>query len=110
LAYQPYRRLLCASYSCMNTLLQTKILVSDLPEPVPAREIVGVYLRTWRIELLVEELKRVVGLGPHRSPNRPSASNAGWPSRLWPICSCSSFLPGIFREIGRGARFAYSAP
>jgi hypothetical protein len=45
---------------------QTKILVTHLPETVPAREIVGVYLRRWWIELLVKELKGVVGLGQHQ--------------------------------------------
>ena len=45
---------------------QTKILVTNLPETVPAREIVGVYLRRWWIELLVKELKGVVGLGQHQ--------------------------------------------
>jgi hypothetical protein len=44
---------------------QTKILVTNLPEPVTAREIVGVYLRRWWIELLVKELKGVVGMGQH---------------------------------------------
>jgi hypothetical protein len=42
---------------------QTKILVTNLPETVPAREIVGVYLRRWWVELLVKELKGVVGMG-----------------------------------------------
>ena len=45
---------------------QTKILVTNLPETGPAREIVGVYLRRWWIELLVKELKGVVGLGQHQ--------------------------------------------
>jgi Transposase DDE domain len=45
---------------------QTKILVTNLPEMVTAREIVGVYLRRWWIELLVKELKGVVGLGQHQ--------------------------------------------
>lgn len=45
---------------------QTKILVTNLPEPVTAREIVGVYLRRWWIELLFKELKGVVGLGQHQ--------------------------------------------
>jgi Transposase DDE domain len=45
---------------------QTKILVTNLPETVTAREIVGVYLRRWWIELLMKELKGVVGLGQHQ--------------------------------------------
>jgi hypothetical protein len=45
---------------------QTKILVTNLPETVSAREMVGVYLRRWWIELLVKELKGVVGLGQHQ--------------------------------------------
>jgi hypothetical protein len=45
---------------------QTKILVTNLPETVPAREIVGVYLRRWWVELLVKELKGVVGMGQHQ--------------------------------------------
>jgi Transposase DDE domain len=45
---------------------QTKILVTNLPERVTAREIVGVYLRRWWVELLVKELKGVVGLGQHQ--------------------------------------------
>ena len=34
---------------------QTKRLVTHLPEPVTAREIVGVYLRRWWVELLVKD-------------------------------------------------------
>jgi hypothetical protein len=45
---------------------QTKILVTNLPEAVTAREVVGVYLRRWWIELLMKELKGVVGLGQHQ--------------------------------------------
>jgi hypothetical protein len=45
---------------------QTKILVTNLPEMVTARELVGVYLRRWWIELLVKALKGVVGLGQHQ--------------------------------------------
>lgn len=45
---------------------QTKILVTNLPEVVSAREIVGVYLRRWWVELLFKELKGVVGLGQHQ--------------------------------------------
>jgi hypothetical protein len=45
---------------------QTNILVTNLPETVTAREIVGVYLRRWWIELLVKELKGVVGMGQHQ--------------------------------------------
>jgi hypothetical protein len=45
---------------------QTKILVTNLPEMVTAREIVGVYLRRWWIEWLVKALKGVVGLGQHQ--------------------------------------------
>jgi DDE family transposase len=45
---------------------QTKILVTNLPESVTAREIVGVYLRRWWVELLFRELKGVVGLGQHQ--------------------------------------------
>ena len=44
----------------------TTILMTHLPEPVTAREIVGVYLRRWWIELLFKELKGVVGLGQHQ--------------------------------------------
>jgi hypothetical protein len=42
---------------------QTKILVTNLPETVSAREVVGVYLRRWWVELLVKELKGMVGMG-----------------------------------------------
>ena len=45
---------------------QTKIFVTNLPETVTAREIVGVYLRRWWVELLHRELKGVVGLGQHQ--------------------------------------------
>jgi hypothetical protein len=45
---------------------QTKIPVPNLPERVTAREIVGVYLRRWWIELLVKAWKGVVGLGQHQ--------------------------------------------
>jgi len=43
-----------------------KILVTHLPETVTAREMVGVYLRRWWVELLMNELKGVVGLGQHQ--------------------------------------------
>jgi Transposase DDE domain len=49
---------------------QTKILVTQLPATVTAREIVGVYLRRWWIELLMKELKGVVGLGQHQVTRR----------------------------------------
>jgi hypothetical protein len=49
---------------------QTKILVTNLPETVPAREIVGVYLRRWWVELLVKELKGVVGMGQQQVPKQ----------------------------------------
>ena len=45
---------------------QTNILVTNLPETVTAREIMGVYLRRWWVELLVKELKGVVGMGQHQ--------------------------------------------
>ena len=45
---------------------QTKILVTNLPETVSARQIVAIYLRRWWVELLVKELKGVVGLGQHQ--------------------------------------------
>ena len=45
---------------------QTNILVTNLPETVTAREIGGVYLRRWWIELLMKERKGVVGLGQHQ--------------------------------------------
>jgi hypothetical protein len=45
---------------------QTKILVTNLPETVRARQIVAIYLRRWWVELLVKELKGVVGLGQHQ--------------------------------------------
>lgn len=41
---------------------QTNILVMNLPETVTAREMIGVYLRRGWIELLMKELKGVVGL------------------------------------------------
>lgn len=44
----------------------TNILVTNLPKTVTAREIVGVYLRRWWVELLVKELKGVVGMGQHQ--------------------------------------------
>jgi hypothetical protein len=42
---------------------QTKILVTNLPETVTARQIVAIDLRRWWVELLVRELQGVVGLG-----------------------------------------------
>jgi hypothetical protein len=45
---------------------QTKILVTNRPETVPARAIVGVYRRRWWVERLMKELKGVVGLGQHQ--------------------------------------------
>jgi Transposase DDE domain len=41
----------------------TNILVTHLPETVTAREVVGVSLRRWCVELLFKELKGVVGVG-----------------------------------------------
>jgi hypothetical protein len=58
---------------------QTKILVTNLPESVTAREIIRIYLRRWWIELLFKELKGVVGLGQHqvtRNPDRVERSVA----------------------------------
>jgi Transposase DDE domain len=45
---------------------QPKILVTNRPESVTAREMVGVYLRRWWVEVLFRELKGVVGLGQHQ--------------------------------------------
>jgi hypothetical protein len=45
---------------------QTTILVTHRPETVTAREMVGVDLRRWWIELLMKELTGVVGMGPHQ--------------------------------------------
>ncbi len=49
---------------------QTKILVTNLPETVTAREVVGVYVRRWWVELLFRELSGVVGLGQHQVTNK----------------------------------------
>jgi hypothetical protein len=49
---------------------QTTILVTNLPETVTAREVVGVYLRRWWVELLMKALKGVVGLGQHQVTKR----------------------------------------
>jgi hypothetical protein len=49
----------------------TNILVTNLPETVTAREVVGVYLRRWWVELLFKELKGVVGLEPHQVTKKP---------------------------------------
>jgi hypothetical protein len=51
---------------CTDGPKQTKILVTNLPETVRPREIVGVYLCWWWLELLVKELKGVVGAGQHQ--------------------------------------------
>jgi hypothetical protein len=45
---------------------QTNILVTNRPETVTAREMVGVYLRRWWEGLLVKALKGVVGMGQHQ--------------------------------------------
>jgi Transposase DDE domain len=45
---------------------QTNILVTTLPETVTAREVVGVSLRRWWIELLMKERQGVVGRGQHQ--------------------------------------------
>jgi hypothetical protein len=42
---------------------QTTILVTNLPESVTAREMVGVYRRRWWVGLLCRDLKGVVGVG-----------------------------------------------
>jgi hypothetical protein len=41
----------------------TKILVTNLPETVTARQLVSIYLRRWWVALLMKTLKGVVGLG-----------------------------------------------
>jgi hypothetical protein len=48
---------------------QAKIWVTKLPELVPARQIVAIYLRRWWVELLVKDLKGVVGLGQPQVTN-----------------------------------------
>ena len=45
---------------------QTKLLVTNLPETVSARQIVAIFLRRWWAELLFRELKGVVGMGQHQ--------------------------------------------
>jgi hypothetical protein len=45
---------------------QTQILVTNLPESVPARRIVAIYLRPWWVEVLLKEWQGVVGLGQHQ--------------------------------------------
>jgi hypothetical protein len=45
---------------------QTKLLVTNLPETISARQIVAIYLRRWWAELLFRELKGVVGIGQHQ--------------------------------------------
>jgi hypothetical protein len=44
---------------------QPKILVTHLPETVPARQRVGIYLRRWAVARRGKELKGGVGLGQH---------------------------------------------
>ncbi len=44
----------------------TTILVTHRPETVTAREMVGVDLRRWGIELLMQALTGVAGMGPHQ--------------------------------------------
>jgi Transposase DDE domain len=44
----------------------TKLLVTNLPDTVSARQIVAIYLRRWWVELLFRELKGVVGVGQHQ--------------------------------------------
>jgi hypothetical protein len=45
---------------------QTNILVTHLPEMVPARQIVAISLRRWWVEVLFRALTGVVGLGQHQ--------------------------------------------
>jgi hypothetical protein len=45
---------------------QTKNLVTNLPEKVRSREIVGMYLCRWWQELLMKKLKGVLGVGQHQ--------------------------------------------
>jgi hypothetical protein len=49
----------------------TKILVTNRPEPVTAREVVGVSVRRWWVELLCKELKGGVGLGQQQVTKTP---------------------------------------
>jgi hypothetical protein len=50
----------------------TKSLVTKLPEIVPARHIVAIYLRRWGVEVLLKEWKGVVGLGQHQGTKQVS--------------------------------------
>jgi hypothetical protein len=45
---------------------QTKLLVTNLPETISARQIVALSLRRWSVELLFKELTGVIGMGQHQ--------------------------------------------
>lgn len=47
-------------------LKATRILVTNLPEPLTARDILLIYQRRWMIEVLFKELKSGLGIGQHQ--------------------------------------------
>jgi Transposase DDE domain len=89
---------------------QTNILVTHLPETVTAREIVGINLRRWWIELLMKELKGVVGLGQHQVTTQVDRVERSVAVATWPICGCSNGMPRTSRQTDRGVRFGCHGP
>lgn len=47
-----------------------KVIVTNLPS-VTARQVVAIYQRRWCVELLIKELKGVVGMGQHQVTKKP---------------------------------------
>lgn len=52
-------------------LKATRILLTNLPEPVSARQVLMVYQRRWPIEVLFKELKSGIGMGQHQVTKDP---------------------------------------
>lgn len=52
-------------------LKATRILVTNLPEPLTARDVLLIYQRRWMIEVLFKELKSGLGIGQHQVTKEP---------------------------------------
>lgn len=52
-------------------LKATRILVTNLPEPLTARDVLLIYQRRWMIEVLFKELKSGLGIGQHQVTKDP---------------------------------------
>lgn len=52
-------------------LKATRLLVTNLPEPLTAHDVLLIYQRRWMIEVLFKELKSGLGIGQHQVTKEP---------------------------------------